>query len=112
MRIMAMAGAVAGLIVAQGSAEAARWCGERDGVQSCGFQSYRQCLRAAGPAGDCHRAGSAGGVAAPPVAHAAVPGAYGTGAPGMNRPYWSSPYECYFDDGYGRFTPCSTGGMK
>ena len=26
-----------------------------------------------------------------------------------NRPYWAAPGECYTDDGYGRFWPCSSG---
>ena len=26
-----------------------------------------------------------------------------------NRPAWAAPGECYTDDGYGRFSPCSSG---
>ena len=26
-----------------------------------------------------------------------------------NRPYWAAPGECFTDDGYGRFSPCSSG---
>jgi hypothetical protein len=25
------------------------------------------------------------------------------------RPAWASPYECYTDEGYGRFWPCGAG---
>ena len=27
----------------------------------------------------------------------------------LNRPAWASPYECYTDEGYGRFWPCGAG---
>jgi hypothetical protein len=27
-----------------------------------------------------------------------------------SRPAWASPYECYLDDGNGRFRPCNAGG--
>jgi len=30
-------------------------------------------------------------------------------APVLNRPAWASPYECYTDEGYGRFWPCGAG---
>jgi hypothetical protein len=26
-----------------------------------------------------------------------------------NRPAWAAPGECYTDEGYGRFSPCSSG---
>ena len=26
-----------------------------------------------------------------------------------NGPYWSSPYECFTDEGQGRFSPCDRG---
>jgi hypothetical protein len=26
-----------------------------------------------------------------------------------NRPSWAAPGECFTDDGYGRFSPCSSG---
>jgi hypothetical protein len=38
-----------------------------------------------------------------PVASAPV-APYGTA-----RPPWAAPWECYTDEGYGRFTPCSSG---
>jgi len=34
------------------------------------------------------------------------------GAPAQlfpNRPAWSSPYDCFTDEGYGRFWPCGAG---
>jgi hypothetical protein len=38
---------------------------------------------------------------------AAVPAAaYGARTPG---PVWAQPGECFMDEGYGRYTPCSTG---
>jgi len=30
-------------------------------------------------------------------------------APAANRPVWASPYECFTDEGYGRFWPCGAG---
>ena len=41
---------------------------------------------------------------APIVAVPAVP--YGMRTPG---PVWAQPWECYTDEGYGRYTPCGTG---
>jgi hypothetical protein len=46
-----------------------------------------------------------------------VPGYYGPGygawqAPVRMRPHgppWAMPNECYTDEGYGRYTPCSLG---
>jgi hypothetical protein len=50
-------------------------------------------------------------VPAPAVVQGAVPhgpGAY-QASPGFpaNRPAWARATECYTDEGYGRFTPCS-----
>ena len=42
--------------------------------------------------------------AAPPVAAWRQPT-----PPVTNRPYWSSPYDCFTDEGYGRFWPCGAG---
>ena len=28
---------------------------------------------------------------------------------GTGRPVWAQPWECYTDEGYGRYTPCSSG---
>lgn len=41
---------------------------------------------------------------APVAAVPAVP--YGTRTPG---PVWAQPWECYTDEGYGRYTPCGAG---
>lgn len=42
--------------------------------------------------------------------HAAAPAVVRTApAPALNRPVWASPYECYTDEGYGRFWPCGAG---
>ena len=41
------------------------------------------------------------------------PRSYGWHAPVYMRtpgPPWAGPGECYTDEGYGRFTPCSMGG--
>jgi hypothetical protein len=71
-------------------------------VLRCGFRSAQQCKRAAGARGDCR----------PQVAYRQVPPRNGM-APGQiypSRPAWSSPYECFIDEGYGRFRPCNAGG--
>ena len=39
-------------------------------------------------------------IAAVPAAH------YGARTPG---PVWAQPWECFTDEGYGRYTSCSTG---
>ena len=36
---------------------------------------------------------------------AAVPAA----PQGTPRPVWAQPWECYTDEGYGRYLPCGTG---
>ena len=41
---------------------------------------------------------------APIAAVPAVP--YGARTPG---PVWAQPWECYTDEGYGRYTPCGAG---
>ena len=41
---------------------------------------------------------------APIAAVPAVP--YGVRTPG---PVWAQPWECYTDEGYGRYTPCGAG---
>ena len=42
--------------------------------------------------------------------HAAAPVVVQTlPAPVLNRPVWASPYDCYTDEGYGRFWPCGVG---
>ena len=42
--------------------------------------------------------------------HAAAPRVVRTApAPVLNRPAWASPYQCYTDEGYGRFWPCGAG---
>ena len=41
--------------------------------------------------------------------HAAAPIAARAAPVPLNRPVWGSPYECYTDEGYGRFWPCGAG---
>ncbi len=44
--------------------------------------------------------------------HHRAPVAYAPAAPqGMRTPGppWAQPWECYTDEGYGRYTPCSSG---
>lgn len=42
-----------------------------------------------------------------PAPIAAVPATpYGVRTPG---PVWAQPWECYTDEGYGRYTPCGAG---
>jgi hypothetical protein len=108
MRIVTIVGTLTTvmLIGAGSSAEAARWCGLAGASQNCSFQSYRACARAVGNGGHCRRYVAARVPAAawpPPPAEVSV---YGW----PQRPAWSSPYECYYDEGYGRYRPCSAGG--
>lgn len=100
MRIVAIIGAGAALVCLAGSAQAARWC---SGSGECGFRSQSQCVRAMGAAGGCHK---------PIAARAAAPSDYYQGPAPITSagPAWRSPYECYSDEGYGRYTPCSGGG--
>ncbi|BAT59733.1 hypothetical protein GJW-30_1_02266 [Variibacter gotjawalensis] len=86
------------------TSEAAQWC--RDGASGsrCGFTSYKQCTRGGA---DCYRAASA---------RDRSPTAFDGNRPAPRfqypnqieptRPYWSSPYQCFTDDGGGRFRPC------
>jgi hypothetical protein len=99
MRIMSAIAAAGFLAVLAGSeAQAARWCSYEGGaVLRCGFHTQQQCRRS-GRHVACH----------PEVAAVPAPGML----PGQiypSRPYWSSPYECYIDDGGGRFRPCNAG---
>ena len=107
MRIAPIVGVVttALLIGAGSSAEAARWCGQAGASRSCSFQSYRACVRAVGNAGHCRRQVAARVPAADAPSPAGV-SVYGW----PQRPAWASPYECYYDEGYGRYRPCSAGG--
>jgi hypothetical protein len=43
-----------------------------------------------------------------PVAMERAPGL----RPSNSRPGWASPQQCFTDEGYGRFTPCDTGGKS
>jgi hypothetical protein len=107
MRILFAVTAAAGfaLLSASNDAQAARWCSYDGGAKTrCGYSSQQQCRRAAGRHGECR----------PQVATRYEP-RDPTMMPGQiypNRPYWSSPYECFMDDGGGRFKPCNsaTGG--
>src|SRR4051794_20626450 len=93
--ILAVASALLGLTV--GSGHAASWCGG----DKCGFQTQKQCARTTGVR--CSRIALADRAASP------LPARPAQATP--NRPYWASPMECYFDEGYGRFTPCTGGGI-
>jgi hypothetical protein len=104
MRIVIIVGLTVALLLGAGSsAQAARWCGQTGISQNCSFQSYRACVRAIGNAGSCHRQVAARVAPVGPPSEVSV---YGW----PQRPAWSSPYECYYDEGYGRYRPCSAGG--
>lgn len=97
--------AAAGLLAVSGGGEAkaARWCAYEGGaVLRCGFHSLKQCQRNVGRHGACRREVA---YRRRPVAPDAIPGQIYP-----SRPAWSSPYECFLDDGYGRFRPCNGGG--
>src|SRR5829696_8079599 len=94
--ILALGSALLGF--SAGDGYAASWCSG----DKCGYQSQKQCARATGTR--CSRV---------TVAQRAAPPALARPADAFpNRPYGASPFECYFDEGYGRFTPCSAGGMN
>jgi hypothetical protein len=107
MRVLAIVGAAAAVVTIGGSgAEAARWCAQSDAyAETCGFRSQSQCLATVRGVGGFCRPQAAGRTRGD-VPHAAVraPEGYPT------RPYWASPYECYYDEGYGRFRSCNAGG--
>jgi hypothetical protein len=102
MRTVTIFAALAAAFVldAGGAAQAARWCAG----PHCGFSSYAQCQRAARATGRaCHRQVAA---TLPAVRHGGANGL--VDAP--SRPAWASPYECYYDEGYGRYRACNAGG--
>jgi hypothetical protein len=105
MRILSTAAAAVAFVAAYAGSEAqaARWCAyDGDAALRCGFRSQQQCKRVAGSRSDCR----------PQVAYRQAPPRNGL-APGQiypSRPAWASPYECFIDEGYGRFRPCNAGG--
>lgn len=101
MRIIALVGAGAALFCIAGTAQAAGWC---SGAGECGFRSHAQCAHTVGAGGGCHKPVAARG--SPSGYHAHGAGAVSAG------PAWKSPYECYTDEGYGRYTRCSAGGNR
>lgn len=106
MKKLAFAAAIAAtpLFFLAPTADAAQWC--RDGAHGprCGFASLKQCARGGAA---CYRA---------TVVHRRGPTAWDGNRPAPrypmpgqiepSRPYWSSPYQCFTDDGGGRFRPC------
>jgi hypothetical protein len=103
--VSALAAAAVMTAWAGGEAQAARWCSYEGGaLLRCGFHSAQQCKRSVGRHGDCRRE----------VAYRRQPKPVAPGmAPGQiypSRPAWASPYECYLDEGYGRYRPCNGGG--
>ena len=110
MRTIAIVGvAAATFILAPAGAEAARWCHAGANAKGCAYSSQAQCARAAQRAGgSCHQQFAARVL----PNTTAADGPYHT-IPGQiypNRPFWSSPFECFTDDGGGRYRPCSAGG--
>ena len=105
MRILSGAIAAAAFLAAfsGNEAQAARWCAyDGASLMRCGYTTQKQCQRRAGRQVECR----------PQVASRRAPRAEGT-RPGQiypSRPAWSSPYECFLDEGYGRFRPCNAGG--
>lgn len=85
------------------SAGAARWCVD----QNCNFTSRASCERAADRmGGDCERYMGRG---ARQNSRFDSPRQIEP-----SRPYGANRNQCYFDEGYGRFTPCdqSPGGRS
>ena len=102
MRTVAIFGVLAlFLIDAGGAAQAAGWCAG----QNCTFRSYGQCQRAVGNARACHRQ-----AAARAMPRETIPPYGAAPAVAPPRPAWASPYECYYDEGYGRYRACNAGG--
>ncbi|MBX6426944.1 MAG: hypothetical protein IRZ09_13600 [Variibacter sp.] len=106
MRIVSTVAAAAAFVAAYAvsEAEAARWCAYNSyGVLGCGFRSAQECKRTVGRQGVCRRE----------VAYRHAAPFDPDRLPGQiypSRPYWAAPGECFLDDGYGRFRPCSGGG--
>lgn len=96
-------------LFAPDTAEAARWCHRGREAAGCVFRTQADCARAARRfGGRCHRQAAV----APPRPAARLPQASpGAGRIDPSRPAWASPYECYYDEGYGRFRPCSAGDL-
>jgi hypothetical protein len=83
-----------------GSAQAASWCA---GDGQCGFRTHVQCVHARGVRAGCHLRVARRDL--PPASAWAPPPDAGPG------PAWRSPYECFMDEGYGRYSRCSAGGV-
>jgi hypothetical protein len=115
MRILFVIGAAAILLASDATSGAhARWCAWYDAyTYTCGFQSFGQCQATVQGAGgycrrDVQRRSDAPG--GPPLSARAQSPAVNAPAISPPRPAWASPYECYYDEGYGRFRSCNAGG--
>lgn len=109
MRILMSALAAAAVMSAWAGGEAkaaSTWCAyEGSAVVRCGFHSAKQCRRSIGRHGACRRVAAVRRAPEPVAPPGFIPGQIYP-----SRPAWASPYECYLDDGYGRFRPCNAGG--
>ena len=111
-KMMILGAAAAAFLALPGGAEAARSCLGDGAAAGCAARSaiqgqqvaQRQERRRYEPA-------SAPPPRRPAPAYAEPRGSEGSQPIYPNRPYWSSPYECYTDDGNGRFRPCNAGGI-
>jgi hypothetical protein len=107
--LLMMAAATLLWALASDGAEAARWCHTGAHARGCAFKSATQCARTARRVGGACRQQMARR-SPPPSAHRAPaqPGR-ASGQVYPDRPYWAAPGECFMDEGYGRWRPCSAG---
>jgi hypothetical protein len=90
------------------SADAARWCHGGPHAQGCVFRTHAACARTANRIGGvCRRQSTASRRPAARMPQRGVD----AGRVYPSRPAWASPYECFYDEGYGRFRPCSAGDL-
>jgi hypothetical protein len=102
MRAIAILGLLtAVLVIDAGAAQAAHWCAG----QNCTFRSFVQCQRAMRGESGCYRQ-----VVVRAAPRASVAPAAPVPSIASSRPAWASPYECYYDEGYGRYRACNAGG--
>jgi hypothetical protein len=124
MRMSAVLTIAAAIMVWTAGDTRAAVCGGGDGAGACGVRtdiaagasqqtgSVRPVQVAERIAKRRKRAAEAPYDDAPTTGYRDLPGHMVPGQIFPNRPPGASPYECYTDDGGGRFRPCSAGDMR
>ena len=110
-KIMIVGAAAAAFLALPGGAEAARSCLGDGGAKTCADRGPAQGQQVA-QRRERRRYEPAPAPASRDRAPSTEPRESGGSHPIYpNRPYWSSPFECYTDDGYGRYRSCHAGGI-